>query len=140
MRRALVMVASLVLAGCAFEPLGQGGTSTGDDDGDGADADAATTGEIDAPGVTDPDAADPSTIADASLPLPDAILPLPDAALPLPDAAPPPIDAAPPTENACSNGDDDDGDGKTDCRDDDCPSCGGLTSCCGSGACALICL
>jgi hypothetical protein len=139
MRRVLVMVASLVLAGCAFEPLGPGGGSTGDDDGDGGGDDAATTAENDAPGVTEPDAADPSTIADASLPLPDAVLPLPDAAAP-PVDAPPPVDAAAPTENACANGDDDDQDGKIDCRDDDCPSCGGLTSCCGSGACALICL
>ncbi len=117
MRRVLVMVVSLALGSCAFEPQGQGGGSVGDDD-----------------QVTETDAeTDPSTVADARLPLPDA-------SLPLPDAAPPPIDAAPPTENACSNGDDDDRDGATDCRDDDCPSCGFLGSCCASGACALLCL
>lgn len=133
MRRLFVVWAFLV-AGCAFQPQGPGAPA---DDDDVTSVDAAD--ETDGAAVTDPDAtvetdaADPSTLADASLPLPDALLPLPD-------AAPPSPDAGPVTEMACSNGDDDDDDGKTDCRDDDCPGCGGLSSCCASGACALICL
>jgi hypothetical protein len=136
MRRAFV-VWVLLASACAFQPEGAG-VSAAVDAADLADAADDTDGAA----ATEPDAAgEPSTVPDASLPLPDASLPLPDASLPLPDAAMPPVDAAPPaTELACTNGDDDDDDGKTDCRDDDCPSCGGLLSCCGSGACALICL
>jgi hypothetical protein len=157
MRRAFLVVA-LVLGGCAFEPAG--GVAPSDDDG----TDAAATVDTDGAEVADDDAApdfdaDPSTTPDALVSfdaaLPDAAV-LPDAALPdaaLPDAAAAtdaslPIDAGmqpdapggPTTENACTNGDDDDHDGDTDCRDSDCPGCPGLLSCCGSGACALICL
>jgi hypothetical protein len=143
MRRAFLVVA-FVLGGCAFEPAG--GVANGGGDG----TDAAATADTDGAQATDEDAApdfdaDPSTTPDALVSL-DAGLPLPDAAAPA-DASPAvdagqPIDApsGPTTENACTNGNDDDHDGDVDCRDSDCPGCSGLSSCCASGACALICL
>lgn len=139
-----VLLAFALVAGCAFDPSGPGPAVD--------DTDAPPAADVDAARTADPDAADldaaPSTTTDAAVSLPDASLPLPDAstadATPPPDAAPPP-DASPPdagpiTELACTNGEDDDDDGKVDCRDDDCPGCGGLSSCCPSGACALLCL
>ncbi len=135
-----VVTILLALAGCAFDPQGPGVTPVDDTDAPpAADVDAASAADPDAadPDAADPDAS-PSTTTDAAVSLPDASLPLPDAASP-PDAAPP-ADAGPLVEMACTNGQDDDQDGKVDCRDDDCPSCGGLSSCCPSGACALLCL
>jgi hypothetical protein len=140
MRFGLVVVA-LVLGGCAFEPAGGAPAGGGDDDVP-QDEDAAQVADDDAAADLDAEA---STTPDALLAL-DAALPLPDAAEPV-DASPA-IDAGmaidapggPTTENACTNGNDDDHDGEVDCRDSDCPGCTGLSSCCASGACALICL
>lgn len=128
-----VVAILLALAGCAFDPSGPG-PAVNDD------TDAPPAVDVDAASAPDPDAANPDAALDAApSTTTDAAVSLPDASLPLPDAAPPP-DAGPVAEMACTNGEDDDQDGKVDCRDDDCPSCGGLSSCCPSGACALLCL
>lgn len=131
MFRAVVMlVAALAATACQFEPRG-----------------IVPGGEVDAPVLATDDGGtvidDAATTDDDDGLLSDAAASTPDAPLAV-DATP--IDAAPPTdapvltEMACGNGDDDDHDGTIDCRDDDCPGCGLLTSCCASGACALICL
>lgn len=122
--RCVLVVAAIAagcVGGCGFEPAGGAPVGPTEPVDAVAEADAP---ELD--GAADDAGSGPDTTVDAAL----------DAA-PAPDAIPP-LDASPVEQ--CSNGRDDDGDGDPDCRDDDCGACPGITSCCASGACALVCL
>ena len=61
-----------------------------------------------------------------------------DGGLPGDSSVPP--DARPDSaRELCGNGVDDDMSGARDCRDPDCPTCGGGMRCCASGDCAVSC-